>query len=140
MGDTFPPSLNVMDLRARHANSVPKMTSFIQEMGRMCRYQAKGSYADLPYALVGKRVMQNLREAIMKSAVFQSSYDNKNIDPYISRTKRTKTGKNSEAKASKHSSDYGNDVIHHNRLLLHAEPQIGKTGVFLKLMIIGPDP
>src|SRR5690606_20465345 len=41
MGDTFPFSFNCMDLRIRYTTkSIPLLTCFIQEMGRMCRYSA----------------------------------------------------------------------------------------------------
>lgn len=35
MGDTFPPSLRVMDLRVRSGGT---LTCFVQELGRVCRY------------------------------------------------------------------------------------------------------
>lgn len=41
---------------------------------------------------------------------------------------------NSEpVKPTKKSYDYRNKVEHHNRILLEAEPQIGKTGVYLSV-------
>ena len=36
-------------------------------------------------------------------------------------------------KPTKKSYDYRNKVKHHNRILLEAEPQIGKTGVYLSV-------
>ena len=41
IGETFPTSFNCMDLRLRHQSNKPKLTSLMQELGRLCRYQKK---------------------------------------------------------------------------------------------------
>ena len=160
LGDTFPPSLNVMDLRTRHRSNPPFMSSLIQELGRICRYQDKDNIRSLPYALVGAQVIKILREGHIKGAVFYAAYENKGskIDPHNGPSKRRKkrpTADNgtrndnsapdneqyeNEAETfdfqpgapSESNYDSANANNHKNRLLFQAEPQIGKTGVFLK--------
>jgi hypothetical protein len=59
MGDTFPQSFNCMDLRARGNDSPPFLTGFVQELGRLCRYE-RPEY-QLPVALVGDKVYTKLK-------------------------------------------------------------------------------
>ena len=148
LGDTFPPSLNVMDLRSRHQKRPPFMSSLIQELGRICRYQDKSDVNNLPYALVGPEVIKIFREGHNKSAVFYAAYENKGskIDAHTRQSKRTKKSSSAAVDSvnddnlstvehglpKKGNYDAGNEQKHFNRLLFQAEPQIGKTGVFLK--------
>ena len=142
IGETFPESLNCMDLRLRHQSSKPKLTSLMQELGRLCRYQEKRNYSDMPYVLVGPKVKSSLREYLRESAVFYSSFKKGNVDMYIRPVEEKKVCLNKAGGKSRRAShqpnnknyDSGNEKQHSNRLLLQAEPQIGKTGVYLKLI------
>ena len=143
IGETFPTSFNCMDLRLRHQSNKPKLTSLMQELGRLCRYQKKGDYSVMPYVLVGPAAVYDLQEYLKLSAVFHSSYKDGNVDMYTTKfdPKSTdsdiQTGKKSRRAAHQpNNRNYDNENIHqhNNRLLLQAEPQIGKTGVFLKLI------
>jgi hypothetical protein len=65
MGDTFPASLGVLDLRCRHRageeQQGAKMSraTIIQELGRLCRY-ARGPIANVGYALVSSQLRRVL--------------------------------------------------------------------------------
>ena len=145
IGETFPKSFNCMDLRLRNRVQKPKLTSLMQELGRLCRYQEKCDYSEMPYALIGPAVEKSLREYLNKSAVFHSSYTNGNVDTYTSKSgskhandimpsKQTKSRRQAAHQPNNKNYDSNNMDQHQNRLLLQAEPQIGKTGVFLKLI------
>ena len=78
MGHTYPPSFNVMDLRARHQDRKPSMTSLMQEVGRMCRYQEchdTSSCIKLPYALIGPTMTRSFTTSLANSPVFYSAVD-----------------------------------------------------------------
>ena len=134
------------------------MSSLMQELGRLCRYQkidTVGDYTKLPYALVGKCVIKKLRDALIRGSSFYC------VD--LELDKRCRQKKKTKAQSEPHSSTTDTDTdsddveylprakglqaLQHydsmngekkdvNRLLLQAEPQVGKTGVFLKVISI----
>lgn len=147
LGDTFPPSFNTMDLRASHNTQPPVLATLMQELGRLCRYQPKTKYSELPYALVGRMVMKKLKESLNRSAAFTSScnkvdiHAQKKSNQNLPNTNLRSNGgmqksMRPQIEASKSSYDFNNTTKFRNRLLLQAEPQIGKTGVFLKTIAI----
>ena len=87
----------------------------------MCRYMDTTNAADFPYALVGHKLASELKNSLNNTAVFCHS-DGK-IDSYITKNKAN----------TKHY-DYQNTKKQKNYILLEAEPQIGKTGVYLCLI------
>ena len=123
MGDTFPESFNSMDLRASSENkSEPVLATLTQELGRLCRYVNKKEEGAIPYALLGEGLAEKITSNRQKYATFNAGY--KQID--------TKVGPRNEA--TNNNMDKHNKGKQSNRLLFEAEPQIGKTGVFLCLI------
>ena len=150
MGDTFPQSFDCLDLRLNYDNSREFkegsplfLSTVIQELGRMCRYakpSVQGSFVQhTPYVLVGRKLLQKLKESA-RSSPAMSAISCTRPDRYMSNSKRKSQGKKSSSlrwldyEAHKDSYDYGNKQEHCNRILLQAEPQIGKTGTYLCLI------
>ena len=132
MGDTFPKSLQCMDLRLHHIKSKQRtfLSSFVQEMGRMCRYTTLES--TLPKALLGGGIYQFLKMSLKDRATFYSAFLAKHwIDSYVIYNE-SKTC----FEAAINSADTGckDNSGRKNHLLLQAEPQIGKTGTFLSVV------
>ena len=132
MGDTFPSSLQCMDLRLQHirANQKPYLSTFVQEMGRMCRYTTLDSV--LPRALLGAGIYRFLEKSLKDRATFYSPFLSAGylIDRYVKFDER----RNCLVPTDK-SADADNDSSNRkNHLLLQAEPQIGKTGTYLAIL------
>lgn len=163
MGDTFPPSFNVMDLRLNFVamKSTVFLSSVMQDLGRMCRYIDKAGPHAPPYALIGPKLEKVFKDTLPHTGVFYGIIfhggQQVEVDRHVSNTKKNKKSKSKaggelvSANADKHSDaeesrtqgmftaakssfDKGNIKSHRNRLLLEAEPQIGKTGVFLNVI------
>ena len=156
MGDTFPQSFDCLDLRLSYdssrefkAGSKVFLSTVIQELGRMCRY-AKVSVGEsrvqnTPYVLVGRELFKKLETSVKTSPAI-SAISCTGADRYMTNSKRKEmpTSKNKEKtssslrwlsyEAQKDSYDYENEQKHRNRILLQAEPQIGKTGTYLCLI------
>ncbi len=132
IGATFPDNLDMMDLRLHFRSSDYFLTLIVQEFGRMCRYSADTDIKKLPYALIGKSLYKNLKKGLETHSTFCGSFPSEKID-------RKMVMEDGELAASKHSADAGNmsTTNQKNRLLLSAEPQIGKTGTYLYLIKLG---
>ena len=151
MGDTFPQSFDCLDLRLNYdvkEGSSLYLSTIIQELGRMCRY-SKSSASETPYVLVGRVLFKALKKSLETSSSMSAISCNK-IDRYMTKSSRSKEETCSSLRwldyeAHKDSYDYENAMKHCNRILLHAEPQIGKTGTYLclirdlRLDILGKD-
>ncbi|KAK2154422.1 hypothetical protein LSH36_269g08046 [Paralvinella palmiformis] len=153
LGDTFPESFFAMDCRLSY-DSQPYLSTVMQEFGRLCRYMDKLANQKPPYILIGSQLNKFLSEAVEKFADFRGHFVEQNLlDPYMCGRKphkKTKQSLNSTLgerttddsseeisstlKTKKSHADYGNKEKHDFRILLEAEPQIGKTGVYLKLI------
>lgn len=137
MGDTFPPTLRAMDLRLRNADkSTVYLNAFTQELGRLCRYTTLDQEDKLPYAVIGTALYNKLSSTLRGGEVAYYSYfasDNK-IDPKIGRGGQ---GDTTGYKAKKSNADFRtvDTVKRNNHYLLKAEPQIGKTGAYLSVLI-----
>ena len=148
MGDTFPQSFDCLDLRLNYDSSREFkegsplfLSTVIQELGRMCRY-AKASTREsrdqyTPYVLVGRELFKRLGESLKRSPAM-STISCTRADRYMSTSKSKRETSSSlrwlDYEAHKDSYDYGNKQTHSNRILLQAEPQIGKTGTYLCLI------
>ena len=146
MGDTFPQSFDCLDLRLSYDEGSPIILStVIQELGRMCRYaklSADGSFVqNIPYALVGAQLFKRLKMSLDSSPAINAISCTR-ADSYMKNSKSKH--KNSSSRrwldyvADEESYDYQNkdkeNNKHFNRILLQAEPQIGKTGTYLCLI------
>ncbi|KAJ7326078.1 hypothetical protein OS493_028336 [Desmophyllum pertusum] len=144
MGDTFPQSFDCLDLRRSYDNSREfkegsslYLSTLIQELGRLCRY-AKASANESPYVLVGRVLFKKLRESL-KISPSMSAISCTKADRYMTKSSRSKGTTSSLLRwqgyeAHKDSYDHLNEQTHCNRILLQAEPQIGKTGTYLCLI------
>ena len=140
MGDTFPQSFDCLDLRLNYdEGSSLYLSTIIQELGRMCRY-SKSSASETPYVLVGRVLFKMLQKSLGTSPSMSAISCNK-IDRYMHMTKPRESKRETfsslrwlDYEAHKDSYDYENAKQHCNRILLHAEPQIGKTGTYLCLI------
>ena len=122
MGDTFPENFNAMDLRAStQPKRDPILTTLAQELGRLCRY-VKKSTGNIPYALLGKGLAEKLDSRRQQYASYYAGFGKK--DPYML----------CGNKPGIRHFDFNNKGKHRNRILFEAEPQIGKTGVYLCLI------
>ena len=146
MGDTFPESFDCLDLRLSYDEGSPIILStVIQELGRMCRYaklSADGSFVqNVPYALVGKQLFKRLKMSLVSSPAVNAISCTR-PDSYMKKSKSKRKNSTSlrweDYEAEKVSYDYQNkdkkNNKHRNRILLQAEPQIGKTGTYLCLI------
>ena len=139
MGDTFPQSFDCLDLRLNYDSRPLYLSTVIQELGRMCRYakvSVDESHAqNLPYALVGRELFNDLKESPSVSSISRKS--NK-VDRYMTpsggKVNTSSSLRWPDYQAHKDSYDHENRQRHCNRLLLQAEPQIGKTGTYLCLI------
>ena len=144
MGDKFPRSFDCLDLRLRYDSKPLHLSTFIQELGRICCY-ANISVDDsrpqnLPYVLIGPELYRALKESVKRSPSIMSiiSHNGKanKVDRYIREPIRANLNTSSplhwpDYTSSKHSYDHENQGTYCNRILLQAEPQIGKTGTYL---------
>ena len=149
MGDTFPQSFDCLDLRLSYDNN-PEfkegtplfLSTLIQELGRMCRYarvSASDKVQSIPYVLVGRQLFKKLKASV-KMSPSMSTISCTRPDRYM--TKKIDRNKNTTSsslrwldyEAHKDSYDHQNELKHPNRILLQAEPQIGKTGTYLCLV------
>ena len=146
MGDTFPESFDCLDLRLSYDDGSPIILStVIQELGRMCRYaklSANGSFVqNVPYALVGAQLFKRLKMSLDTSPAVNAISCTR-ADSYMKNSKSKRKDFTSlrwlDYEADKESYDYQNkdkeNNKHCNRILLQAEPQIGKTGTYLCLI------
>ena len=149
MGDTFPQSFDCLDLRLNYDNSrefkegCPLfLSTIIQELGRMCRYVkvnvGESHGQNTPYVLVGRELYKRLGNSLEKSPAM-SAISCTRADRYMTTSRRSKGVASSSLRwhdyeAHKDSYDYENKQTHCNRILLQAEPQIGKTGTYLCLI------
>lgn len=149
MGDTFPHSFDCLDLRLNYDSSKEfkegsplYLSSLIQELGRMCRYAkhriGKSHVEDIPYVLVGRELYKCLENSLQSSPSI-NAIKCRRIDRYMTRSNKSPGMTNSplrwpDYEAHKDSYDHENTQIHCNRILLQAEPQIGKTGTYLCLI------
>ena len=146
MGDTFPESFDCLDLRLSYDEGSPIILStVIQELGRMCRYaklSTDGSFVqNVPYALVGAQLFKRLKMSLDTSPAVNAISCTR-ADSYMKNSKSKRKDFTSlrwlDYEADKESYDYQNkdkeNNKHCNRILLQAEPQIGKTGTYLCLI------
>ena len=149
MGDTFPQSFDCLDLRLSYDSSrefkegTPLfLSTLIQELGRVCRYAkapaSKNKVQSIPYMLVGRALFEKFQLSMEKSPSM-SAISCTRADRYMTKPNRNKHTTSSSLRwldyeAHKDSYDYQNELKHPNRILLQAEPQIGKTGTYLCLI------
>ena len=148
MGDTFPQSFDCLDLRLSYdssrefrGGSAVYLSTVIQELGRICRYAKMSSseshFQNTPYVLVGRELYKKLQNSLVKSSPCISVI-NCRPDRYMATsTRKVKTSSTLRwlnYEAHKDSYDHKNQQKHCNRILLQAEPQIGKTGTYLCLI------
>ncbi|XP_068230443.1 uncharacterized protein [Palaemon carinicauda] len=147
LGDTFPPSFSVLDSRLCHIKRtrIFNLACFVQELGRLCRYQNK-AIRKLPYALTSESIAAMLTESLHDGATYFSVTVSPDIRLQLDSkilVKRKKDlllekltqNKNLPCPSRKHY-DHNNKDIDVNRILLSSEPQIGKTGVYLKVITL----
>ena len=142
MGDTFPSSLMAMDGRIHHMSKLDKvyLSTFAQEVGRLCRYTKRST--KLPKLYLSTKLYKSLKENLRDDCAYYNYFVNKGwIDPKV---KYNKT--NCQLVAKSRHIDYIKDKKKRmNHFLLVAEPQCGKTGVYLHLIsllrqVIGKTP
>ena len=147
MGDTFPQSFDCLDLRLSYDSKPLYLSTIIQELGRICRY-AKVSVDDsraenLPYVLIGPELYRALKESVKRSPSIMSLISRNRkankVDRYMTEQITGNVNISSplrwpDYEATKDSYDHENQRTHCNRILLQAEPQIGKTGTYLCLI------
>ncbi len=140
MGDTFPQSFDCLDLRLSYDSS--HLSSLIQELGRLCRYVqvfvGENCVGDPPYVLVGPELFKTLNKSLDESPSM-SAVSCSGVDRYMTKIRGSKhvtsySWRWPDYEAQKDSFDYQNQDKHRNRILLQAEPQIGKTGAYLCLI------
>ena len=130
MGDTFPQSFIALDDRASSsAKNNVYLTTFTQEKGRMCRYTALNE--KLPYMFVNSKLCEQLEKSLNKDCSFYHSFF---MTGMIDR--KLKLNENGEPIPVKKHADRKLDhsKSKDSNFLLSAEPQCGKTGVYLNLI------
>ena len=147
MGDTFPKSFDCLDLRLNYdcsrefkEGSLFHLSTLIQELGRLCRFSSTAD-RESPYVLVGRELLKRLRKSLETSPSINAISCTK-ADRYMVTSRSSKETKDMvcsslrwlDDEAHKDSYDHQNEEKHFNRILLQAEPQIGKTGTYLCLV------
>ena len=153
LGDTFPHSCNCMDLRLSfdrskefEKDSPLYISSLIQELGQMSRYTtvSPSDHASTPYVLVGRQLFRKLSESLNRSPAitaikinpdrYMTSKNAEKLSSVNQQTRHKNVRRWLHYVASDRNYDYQNSDVHTNRILLQAEPQIGKTGSYLYLI------
>ena len=147
MGDTFPQSFDSLDLRLSYDSKPLYLSTVIQELGRICRYATisvdDSRAQNLPYVLIGPELYRALKKSIKSSpsiiSLISRNCKANKVDRYMEEQVRANVNTSSplrwpDYEASKDSYDHENQRKHCNRILLQAEPQIGKTGTYLCLI------
>ena len=141
IGDTFPPSFNVMDLRLKYKTKPVYLSTVMQDIGRLCRYEVKNDSKDLPYALVGPSLHEILQGSQRDSGTFFGivRLEGAKLDRHVSEVQGgiPNEGPGDQPRSTNaRTSRFDEQLVkkHHNRLLLEAEPQVGKTGVYLNVI------
>ena len=146
MGDTFPHTLNCMDLRLFHTETATvTITQMMQELGRLCRYVDRSEAVNEPFAIVGQKLYKKLKNHFNTCASFTAI--KMNPDTKMIKTKDKKNWDEEKPdlpfrvrwlgyEAGPTSCDHEHEPkrVPENRLLLQAEPQIGKTGTYLRFI------
>lgn len=150
MGDTFPGrSFNFLDLRCRSEAS-PNLATFVQEIGRLCRYCADSELDNLPRALLPVSLYnkmnekRSIKELNMNKDMHLKVYNSwKSAQHWNEVQQIRRTTVICDRKGTNHydfqrrrkAEEEGTPMFtHKNRLLLFANPQIGKTGAFIHLL------
>ena len=134
MGDTFPESLVALDDRANHVTDLkdgmePWLTTFAQEKGRMCRYTTRNSR--LPILYLSQKLNTEIENNLAHDCTFYSYFiKRKAIDSMVTYDDKNFILKPKE----RHIDSIKDDKERNNHFLLTAEPQCGKTGVYLHLI------
>jgi hypothetical protein len=125
MGDTFPENFKYYDLRSA-TNSHPMLSTVKQELGRLCTYMNPDSTSLPRKALIS----QKLKEYLVSETLKELS-----IDRYlVEKTTWAKRVEEFTTTPNLNSYDENNTEKDDRRLVLKAEPQIGKTGTYLQLL------
>ena len=140
LGDTFPSNFNCYDLRLQYRNNQPALSSYIQQLGRICKYKKLGQS---PYVLVSRQMYQKICAAVSNNSKDKSienldlkldMYTEENVIQLGANLIRTSTPKyhvQSEGNDNRTNYDHENSETHFRKLVLCAEPQSGKTLAFL---------
>ena len=131
MGDTFPSSLIALDARVTglRDSKTYYLTPFTQEKGRMCRYTSLKD--KFPFIYLNETLYHDIEHSLKFDCSFKYYFlKNKAIDPKITLDDNLKqvTTKNHADSKLDHSKSKDRNF------LLSAEPQCGKTGVYLNLI------
>ncbi|KAJ7381056.1 GREB1-like protein [Desmophyllum pertusum] len=117
----------------------------LEELCRYVKVSVHESHVDhTPYVLVGKELFKKFKASLNKSPSM-CAVDCTSVDRYMTvANKKASTSTSKETasfplrwlnyEAQKDSYDHQNQETHCNRILLQAEPQIGKTGSYLCLI------
>lgn len=137
MGDTFPPSLCAIDDRMNYVNidnaigSPPYLSQFTQEKGRLCRYTTLNS--NLPIMYLSVKFYGLLLHSLRKHCSYYHFFvEKKSVDPKLKWN--DKKGEFDVIKG--HVDSKKDNKQRHHHMILIAEPQTGKTGVYLKVSSI----
>ncbi|KAG2386909.1 hypothetical protein C9374_001944 [Naegleria lovaniensis] len=124
-GDTFPQSFDCLDMRAK-GDSLPNYSSFTQEFGRLCRYIDDTDKK--PIALVTDAIYKDLDKCKNGTSMGNT---NMKLDAYMIKMKKTSGQK---YWIWSHIAEEQCKLWMERRLVLFAEPQIGKTDSFLHFL------
>ena len=135
MGDTFPPSLAIMDDRINNIKInnthglAPYLTNWVQEKGRLCRYTKRGD--TLPIIYISVKLKDELFKVLKKYCSYYHYFvARKSIDAKVKYDEKTFKMK----LKGDHFDKIKDNKPHDNHFLLIAEPQCGKTGVYLHVI------
>ena len=146
MGDTFPRTVNCMDLRLFSTETATvTITQMMQELGRLCRYVDRSEAVNEPFAIVGEKLYKKLKKHVNTCASFTAikmhpdtkmiqTKDKKNWDEEKPDLPFRVRWLGYEAGPTSCDHEHEPKRVPENRLLLQAEPQIGKTGTYLRLI------
>jgi hypothetical protein len=125
MGDTFPKTFAYFDLRTRYVDQVNSLSTLEQDLGRACGYGKR------PKVLVSSKCLEIVKD---RTKVVRP-------DPYVEWNENEDTDE-SESDFNKFltffklakNNCYGKIRDWHRRFLLTAQPQCGKTAVFIEVI------
>jgi hypothetical protein len=131
-GDTLPNSFKWFDLRARNTFNVGAKSTFRQDVGRACGYSsrlAKGNTR--PQVLVSSAAEQVLDDEDETTALLQDYHMTKAGDPAKSHRWRWLVADDENDAPRPEVEKQKMREAFKRRMLLKAEPQVGKTGAYL---------
>jgi hypothetical protein len=133
-GDTLPNSFKWFDLRARNTFNVGAKSTFRQDVGRACGYSLHANPNTRPQVLVSKAAEQVLDDDDEATALLEDYHMTKSGDLAKSHRWYWLVAEDESDAPRPEAEKARMREAFKRRMLLKAEPQVGKTGAYLSAL------